>query len=274
MTIRQESPPVLELRNATVVRNGAAILDAVTLTVRVGEHTAILGPNGAGKTTLINLLTLDAYPLAPANGQPPPVRVFGQSRWNVFDLRSQLGIVTADLHQRFVAGNCAGKISAEDAVVSGFFATQGFLRGRTVTPAMRDAAARALADVEAAHLQEKMLDEMSTGEARRVLIARSLVSRPQALILDEPTAALDLVARRRFLDVVGRIARQGTTIVLVTHHVEEIIPEIEHVVLLQDGRVAADGGKAAVLTDEHLTAVFGAPVSVGQADGYYFANVT
>jgi iron complex transport system ATP-binding protein len=274
MTTSSGSSPVLELRNATVVRNGIAILDSVTLTVRVGEHTAILGPNGAGKTTLINLLTLDAYPLAPANGERPPVQVFGQSRWNVFDLRSQLGIVTADLHQRFVAGNCAGQISAEDAVVSGFFATQGFLRGRAVSGEMRQAALQALEGVEAAHLRTKMLDEMSTGEARRVLIARALVTRPQALILDEPTAALDLVARRRFLDVIRRIARQGTTIVLVTHHVEEIIPEVDHVVLLDHGRVAADGPKAAVLTGAQLKAVFGAPVAVGQSDGYYFANVT
>jgi iron complex transport system ATP-binding protein len=268
------SQPVLELCDATVVRNGTAILDAVTLAVRAGEHTAILGPNGAGKTTLINLLTLDAYPIARGNGQPAPVQVFGRARWNVFELRSQLGIVTADLHQRFVAGNCSGPITGEDAVVSGFFATQGFLRGLPVTADMRTAAADALSHVGAAHLAGKVLDQMSTGEARRVLIARALVTRPQALVLDEPTAALDLVARRRFLDVIRRVAQQGTTVVLVTHHVEEIIPEVEHVVLLQRGRVAADGAKALVLTNERLSAVFGAPISLGQADGYYFANVS
>jgi iron complex transport system ATP-binding protein len=266
--------PVLQLTNATVVRGGRAVLDAISLTVRAGDHTAILGPNGSGKTTLINLLTLDAYPLAPQNGQPPPVQVFGRSRWNVFELRSQLGIVTADLHQRFVAGNCTGQISGEDAVVSGFFATQGFLRGQPVTAAMRDEAMAALADVDAAHLGRKPLGEMSTGEARRVLIARSLVTRPQALVLDEPTAALDVVARRRFLDVVRRIAHQGTTIVLVTHHVEEVFPEVEHVVLLQRGRVAADGSKAAVLTSEQLSAVFEAPITMTQSEGYYHPRVS
>ena len=265
--------PVLQLTNATVVRNGTPVLDAVSLTVRAGEHTAILGPNGSGKTTLINLLTLDAYPLAPQNGQPPPVQVFGRSRWNVFDLRSQLGIVTADLHQRFVAGNCTGQINGEDAVVSGFFATQGFLRGQPVTASMREAAVAALAGVDAAHLGQKVLGEMSTGEARRVLIARSLVTRPQALVLDEPTAALDVVARRRFLDVVGRIARQGTTIVLVTHHVEEVIPEIEHVVLLQRGRVAADGSKASILTSPQLSAVFEASITLSEVDGYYHPEI-
>jgi iron complex transport system ATP-binding protein len=264
---------VLQLTDATVVRNGTPILNGVSLTVRSGDHTAILGPNGAGKTTLINLLTLDLYPLARTNGGPAAVQVFGRERWNVFDLRSHLGIVTADLHQRFVAGNCAGQIRGLDAVVSGFFATQGFLRGHDVTDTMRDAAARALGEVEAGHLAEKMLDEMSTGEARRVLIARSLVMRPRALVLDEPTAALDVVARRRFLDVIRRIAQQGTTIVLVTHHVEEILPEIDHVVLLKGGRVAADGRKAAVLTSERLSDVFGAPVAVDVADGYYQTRV-
>ena len=127
---------------------------------------------------------------------------------------------------------------------------------------MRDAAVAALADVDAAHLGGKLLGEMSTGEARRVLIARSLVTRPQALVLDEPTAALDVVARRRFLDVVRRIAQQGTTIVLVTHHVEEVIPEIDHVVLLQRGRVAADGSKASVLTSAQLSAVFEAAITL------------
>jgi iron complex transport system ATP-binding protein len=265
---------VLQLSDATVVRNGTTILDAVTMSVRTGEHTAILGPNGAGKTTLINLLTLDAYPLTPANGQVPPVQVFGRSRWNVFELRSQLGIVTADLHQRFVAGNCSGQIRGEDAVVSGFFATRGFLRGLEVTEAMREAARRALADVEAAHLGSKVLDEMSTGEARRVLIARSLVTRPQALVLDEPTAALDVVARRRFLDTIRHIARQGTTVVLVTHHVEEIIPEVTHVVLLRRGRVAADGAKSEMLTNGCLSAVFDAAITVTVQDGYYRADVT
>jgi iron complex transport system ATP-binding protein len=264
---------VLQLSNATVVRNGRPILDSATLAVRAGQHTAILGPNGSGKTTLINLLTLDAYPRAPPKGQPPPVQVFGRSRWNVFELRSQLGIVTADLHQRFVAGNSAGQISAVEAVVSGFFATQGFLRGLHVSALMHDAALRALEAVDAAHLADKRLDEMSTGEARRVLIARSLVTAPRALVLDEPTAALDVVARRRFLDIVRRIAQQGTTIVLVTHHVEEIIPEVDHVVLLRNGRVAADGPKADVLTGRCLSDLFEAEMIVTGEDGYYRADV-
>src|SRR5580765_2699198 len=135
--------PVLELHDATVVLGGARVLDALTLTIREGEHAAILGPNGAGKSTLIKLLTLQLYPLMTANGTPP-VRVFGQSRWDVFELRSQLGIVSADLHDRFVHGNVAGQITGSDAVLSGFFASQGLFANHHVTDAMRASAHAAL----------------------------------------------------------------------------------------------------------------------------------
>jgi len=261
---------VLELCNATVVKNGVRVLDGLTLAIRSGEHTAVLGPNGAGKTALINVLTHDDYALA--RESPPPVRVFGCDRWNVSELRSRLGIVSADLHAQFANGNCAGRILGVDAVVSGFFATRGFLGGLSVTQAMRRQAAATLAGLEAAHLAHKLLDEMSTGEARRVLIARALVTEPRALVLDEPTAGLDVVARHRFLALVRNIARQGTTIVLITHHVEEIVPEVDRVVLLQRGRIVDSGPKASMLTPERLSLLFEAPIAVRQFDGYYYAR--
>jgi iron complex transport system ATP-binding protein len=260
--------PLLELTDATVVKGGVRILDRLTLTIHAGEHTAILGPNGAGKTTLLNLLTHDDYAFAD-DKCPPTVRVFGRDRWDVFALRSQLGIISSDLHQRFVAGHSAGRIRGEGAVVSGFFATRGFLINWSVTPEMRRRALEALGRLEAGHLAGKWMDEMSTGEARRVLIARALVSEPKALILDEPSAGLDVVARLRFLETVRRIARQGTTIVLITHHVEEIIPEIGRVIFLKDGRADSDGPKAAMLTSERLGQLFGGPVAVGRHDGYF-----
>ena len=263
--------PLLELNNATVIKDGVRILDGLTLTIRVGEHTAILGPNGAGKTTLINLLTHQDYPFA-REYAPPAVRVFGDTNWNVFELRTQLGIISNDLHQRFVAGHSAGRIRGDAAVVSGFFATQGFLINWEVTPAMRTRAAEALERLEASHLATKWLDQMSTGEVRRVLIARALVNQPRALVLDEPSAGLDVGARHRFLETVRRLARGGTTIVLITHHVEEIIPEMERVILLQNGRVMDRGATAEMLTDERLTTLFGLPIRVTQRHGYFQAQ--
>jgi iron complex transport system ATP-binding protein len=247
------------------------VLDDLTLTIRAGEHTAILGPNGAGKSTLMKLLALEQYPLSREHGGSP-VRVFGRERWDVFQLRSQLGIVSADLHDRFTRGNTRGAITAHDAVVSGFFASQGLFGHHDVSDAMRQAADDALETMGVTHLARATLNTMSTGEARRVLIARALAHKPRALVLDEPTRGLDLVARHQFMERVRGVAAAGTTILLVTHHCDEIIPEIDRVILLQDGRIARDGAKAAVLTEEMLSRVFGAPLVVDQRNGYYHVH--
>ena len=264
---------VLQLIDATVVKNGVRVLDCLTLTIRGGEHTAILGPNGAGKSTLINLLTHQDRPLAREDADDaPPIEVFGSSRWDVFELRSRLGLVSPDLQQRFVGGNSEGYITGEQAVLSGLLATYGIVRREKLTTDMRERAAAALARVGAQHLGAKFLNEMSTGEARRVMIARALVTTPDALVLDEPTAGLDLLARRRFLEDIRSIARGGTTVIFVTHHVEDIIPEVGRVILLKHGRVNLDGPKAAVLTAGHLSALFDAPVVLHRVGEYFFAG--
>jgi iron complex transport system ATP-binding protein len=263
---------LIELNDATVVLGGRPVLDGLTFAIRAGEHTAILGPNGSGKSTLIKLLTLQLYPVARDNGGPA-IRVFGQDRWDVFALRARLGIVSADLHDRLVHGNANGVVTGLDAVLSGFFATQGVFAYQRVTAAMRTQAIDALDRVGVAQLARATLDTMSTGEARRVLIARSLVHRPAALMLDEPTRGLDLVARHEFMERIRVIARQGTTILLVTHHVGEIIPEIDRVILVRRGRVAFDGPKSAVLTSSRLSDVFDAPLAAEESGGYYQVRV-
>jgi iron complex transport system ATP-binding protein len=263
--------PVLELRDATVIKGDRRVLDGLTLTIHAGEHTAIVGPNGAGKSALVNLLTHEDRPLRRDDGTPP-VRVFGDGNWNVFELRSQLGIVSADLHHRFVLGNNEGRVTAEAAVLSGFLATQGILRYGEVTDQMRRRAADALARMGVAHLARRRLDEMSTGEARRVILARALVTAPRALILDEPTTGLDLVARHDFTERVRQIAREGTTLILITHHIEEIVPEIDRVILVSEGRIAAAGSKREILTSAHLSKLFNAPIVLEEADGYWYAR--
>ena len=285
-------PVLLELNDASVVLGATRVLDRLTLSIRVGEHTAILGPNGAGKSTFIKLLTLQQYPAveeregfgradpsAPTTeregfSRAPSIRVFGQDRWDVFELRSKLGIVSADLHDRFVHGNSNGVLTGLDAVVSGFFATHGLFRHQRVTEAMRRQAMEALERVDAARLAHATLDTMSTGEARRVLIARALVHQPAALVLDEPTRGLDVVSRHHFMERVRAVARQGTTILLVTHHIDEIIPEIGRVVLLRRGRIDRDGAKSEVLTAEALSHAFDAPLSVEEAGGYFHVRVS
>ena len=268
----KSEPPLLELNDASVVLGETRVLDRLTLSIPAGEHTAMLGPNGAGKSTFIKLLTLQQYPLA-NRADVSPIRVFGQDRWDVFELRSRLGIVSADLHDRFVHGNSNGVLTGLDAVVSGFFATHGVFGHQRVTGAMRRQAIEALERVDAARLARATLDTMSTGEARRVLIARALVHHPEALVLDEPTRGLDLVSRHHFMERVRAIARQGTTILLVTHHADEIIPEISRVILLRQGRIARDGAKADVLTADALSHAFDAPLAVEENGGYFHVRV-
>ncbi len=263
--------PILELRDASVVKGERRVLDGLRLTIREGEHTAILGPNGAGKSVLVSLLTHHERALVPADGTPA-VRVFGEDRWNVSELRAQLGIVSADLHQRFVAGNSEGSITGEAAVLSAFLVSHGILRYGVVTDDMRSRAAEALDAVGATHLARRTLDQMSSGEARRVMLARVLATSPRALVLDEPTTGLDLGTRHAFMEQVRGIVRNGTTLVLITHHSEEIVPEIDRVILLQDGRIVADGAKRDVLTAERLSTLFGLPITVELAGGYFYAR--
>jgi iron complex transport system ATP-binding protein len=262
--------PVLELNDAKLMKGDNLVLHGLSLTIRAGEHTAILGPNGAGKSMLLRLLTHEERALETNNR--PSVRVFGDDSWNVFELRSQLGIVSADLHHRFVRGNSEGRITGEAAVVSGFLASQGILRYGTITGAMRQKAGESLNRMGAAHLATRWMDELSSGEARRVMLARALVTSPRALVLDEPTTGLDVVARHKFMETVRQIARDGTTVILITHHVEEVIPEIGRVIFIAKGRIAGDGPKADMITNARLTDVFDGPMAVDQRDGYYFAR--
>jgi iron complex transport system ATP-binding protein len=197
----------------------------------------------------------------------------GHATWDVSELRKQIGVISTALHHRFVLGNSTGRIRARDAVVSGFFASHGFLINYVVTADMWDKTARALARVGAAHLSERFIDEMSPGEARRILIARALVVEPTALILDEPTAGLDLIARTRLLEQVSHLAQTGTTIVLISHHVEEIVPEIEQVVFLKGGRVLESGPKREMMRADRLSGLFDADNAVEEAGGDYYARV-
>jgi iron complex transport system ATP-binding protein len=263
--------PVLELVDASVRKDDTVVLHSLNLSIGLGDHTVILGPNGAGKSMLLRLLTHEERALPLDNGHSP-VRVFGDDNWNIFELRPQLGIVSADLHQRFVGGNSEGRINGETAVLSGFVASQGILRYSSVTTEMKGKAAAALEMMGASHLARRRMNEMSSGEARKVLLARALVTEPRALVLDEPTTGLDVVARHRFMESVRAIAVAGTTLILITHHVEEIIPEIRRVILLRQGRIAGDGPKHTMMTAAHLSRTFDGPMSLVENDGYYFAR--
>lgn len=266
-----EDAPALSIRNTSVVApDGSTILRDVDLEIPAGEHVAILGPNGSGKSSLIKLITHHLRPTTAVSGAR--VTVFGRSNWNVFDLRSLLGIVSADLSRVLTSG--FPPLPAREVVVSGHFGTRGLFGHQEVAPELVASAEAALASCGVLHLADRTVPTLSTGEVRRVLLARSLAPRPRALILDEPTTGLDLVAREEYLAVLAELASAGLTIILVTHHVEEILPAIRRVVLLKQGRVAADGAKEETLTSERLSGAFDAAIEVERRpDGFYRARV-
>ena len=258
---------LLEIDQASVMQGARLVLDRVSLRIAMHQHTAILGANGSGKSTLVKLIARQIYPLARGDGSGA-VRIFGRDRWPVSELRSLLGIVSPSVQLDYTSDT---PVEVFDAVVSGFFAARGVARNHHVTERMRERASEALAHVGAMHLVGRPLSSLSTGEARRVLIARALVHGPRALLLDEPCTGLDLASRRRFLESLRELARTGTTLLLVTHHVEEILPEIDHVVVLRDGRILQQGSKADTLTDRTLSAAFGVRVRVTRHGDYYAA---
>ncbi|MBN8887124.1 MAG: ATP-binding cassette domain-containing protein [Rudaea sp.] len=262
------SPPLLELHDARLVRGGNEILHGLSLRIEPGQHTAIVGPNGAGKSSLVRMIHRDDYPLAHDDGTPP-MRILGRTRWDVFELRKHLGIVSGDLQQRLTGEDL---VDGLDAVISGFFASHVLSFNHEVTDAMREAANTALERLGATRLAHRRFSTLSTGEARRVLIARALVHDPGAVLLDEPTAGLDFVAQRTLLESLRGLAHGGTTLVLVTHHLEEILPEIDHVILLREGQVFAQGSKAEVLRSEVLSAQYGVPIRVRSNGSYFHAE--
>jgi iron complex transport system ATP-binding protein len=254
-------PPLIDLRHVTVMRGDNVALSDLSLTIGAGEHVAILGPNGCGKSTLIKTITRECYPLARPESS---VAILGRSLWNVFDLRSMLGIVSNDLMTQ-----CTREITGFDVVLSGFFSSIGIWPNHHVTEEMRAKSREVLALLEAPHLAEKPVNEMSSGEARRMLIGRALVHGPKALLLDEPSTSLDLFAQHELRETIRKLARAGIGILLVTHQLSDIIPEIDRVILMRAGRIIADGAKAGLLTARALNDLFGVNVELARRDGYY-----
>lgn len=255
------APPLLKLKNVTVLRGDCAALREVNLEIAAGERVCILGPNGCGKSTLIKTITRECYPLAQDGCA---IAILGRERWNIFELRSLLGIVSPDL-----LASCTTDATGRDVVLSGFFSSTRIFPHQHPDPIHLAKADAALERLGIAHLAERPVAQMSSGEAKRTLIARALVHEPQALLFDEPSNALDIGAQLQLRETMRELAQSGLGILLVTHHVPEIIPEIERVVLLREGRVLADGPKAAILTEENLSKLFEAKVRLGQHDGYF-----
>jgi iron complex transport system ATP-binding protein len=256
----------LSMRNVDIARGQKVVLQDVNLTIATGEHIAILGPNGCGKSTLIKAMTCECYPIVRSGME---MKVYGRDRWEVQELRKHLGVVATEL-----PGERTSVTRGLDAVVSGFFSSSTLWPNLEVSEPMRASAMEALGLLGAAYLRDRFVGELSAGEKRRVMIARALVHRPEMLLLDEPSNALDLAAQRELREILRAVAvgsenRRGTGIVMVTHHLADILPEIDRVVMMKGGRIFADGTKMELLQAEKLEELFGVELELTERHGYW-----
>jgi iron complex transport system ATP-binding protein len=254
-------PVLVDLKNVRVIRGDNVALDDFSLRINAGEHVAILGPNGCGKSTLIKTITRECYPVIREGSS---MTILGQLRWNIFELRSVLGIVSNDLMQ-----DVTGETSGREVVLSGFFSSTRIFDHQTVEPLQRERADAVLERIGVRHLADRPVAEMSSGEAKRILIARALVHDPRTLLFDEPSNSLDVFAQHGLRETMRVLAQSGIGIVLVTHHLSDVIPEIDRVVLMRNGKIQADGRKNDLLNPEEISRLFDIPVDITRRDGFY-----
>ncbi len=258
---------IVELEHVHVARGSSVVLHDVSLRIGAGESLAILGPNGCGKSTLLKTMTCECYPIATSPlGDQTRVRMFGRERWDLTELKRRLGVVSPEL-----PGKPTLRTTGFDAVVTGFFSSSTLWPNLMVTAAMRERAEEVLELVGAAGFRDRLVGEMSAGQQRRVMIGRALAGGGEMLLLDEPSNALDLGAQHDLRLMLRALAQKGVTVMMITHHIADILPEMQRVVMMREGRVVADGKKSELLTAERLSGLFGREIEVSERDGWWSA---
>lgn len=253
--------PLFSLRNATVVRGGRTILQVDRFDLAEGEHVALLGPNGAGKSTFIQLLTREIMPLY---REEPPVRFRGAARPLLTEIKRSLGIVSATMHDQVRV-----HLPVIDIVCGGHFGTLGLPNHVKLTDEVRERGMEALGRLGIQDIAERDVLTLSTGQVRRALVARELMSDPKVLIFDEPCTGLDPEGMYHVRNTMHLLAAEGRSVVLVTHYPEDIIPAIGRVLLIKDATVFADGPKRELLRDATMSELFGVPLAVEEREGWY-----
>lgn len=256
-----DRPPLFSLRNAEVVRAGRTILSIDHFDLAEGEHVALLGPNGAGKSTFIQLLTREVFPLY---RDEPPVRFRGSARPQLSDIKQALGIVSATMHDQVRV-----HLPVLDIVMGGIYGTLGLPQRIEATEQQRGQALDALDRLGIVEIAHRDVMTLSTGQVRRVLVARELMSDPSVLIFDEPCTGLDPEGMYHVRETMRVLAAEGRSIVLVTHYPEDIIPAIKRVLLIKDAHIFADGPKEELLTCETMSDLFGVPLEVDVHNDWY-----
>ena len=253
---------LLQLKDAVVRRGGTDILTIDEFSIAEGESVAILGPNGSGKSTLVRLVTREVFPL---HRDEPPVVFRGQPRMTLAEAKRCTGVVSSTMQDQIRV-----HLPAQEIVVGGLFGALGVPLRKRATQQQMTRARDIMDQLGIADLAERDIMTVSTGQARRVLIARALVHDPDILIVDEPCSGLDPEGMFWVRRTLSQLTNNGCTIMLVTHYLEDIVPEIGDVVLLKDGRIAGAGTKPQMLTSEHMTKLFSVPIDVVEDAGSYY----
>ncbi len=262
---------IVELEHVHVARGNNIVLHDLSLRIDAGEHLAILGPNGCGKSTLLKTITCEIYPLVRPETR---VRIMGRERWDLTQLKRRMGVVATEL-----PGRQTLTITGLDAILTGFFSSSTLWPNLSVTNKMRERAEEILALVHAESLRGTPVGEMSAGQQRRIMIGRAMAGTSsegeegsvQMLLLDEPSNALDLAAQHDMREMLRGLAQRGTAILLITHHIADILPEMDRIVMMQNGRLVADGSKAGLLTEQQLRNLFGREIAITERGGYWNA---
>ncbi len=253
--------PLIQLRDAVVRRKGTNILDIESFDLRSGENIALLGPNGAGKSTFIQLITREVFPL---HRDVPPALFRGNERTTLQETKKVLGVVSSTMQDQITV-----HLPAFDIVAGGLFGSLGIPDMYQVTSQSRERVLDIMEMLGVLDLAKRDIKTLSTGQARRILLARALIHDPEVLVFDEPTTGLDpegmYYVRKSMRDLVG----QGKSIILVTHYPEDIIPEVDRVVMIKEGKLFADGSKAELLTSARMSALFDVPLRIIEQDGYF-----
>lgn len=253
--------PLMQLHDAVVRRAGREILNIADFQVNYGENIAMLGPNGAGKSTFLRLFTREVHPL---HRDISPVRFNGKDRIILSEVKSIMGIVSATMQDQVTV-----HLPAVQIVAGGLFGTLGLPHHYEMTKADEEAALAAMEMLGIEHLAGRDVMTLSSGEARRVLIARELIHDPQVLVFDEPCTGLDPEGMFYVRRSMRKLVQSGKSVILVTHYPEDIIPEVDRVVMIKDGTIYDDGPKKELLTSEKMSSLFEVPMKVLEQNGYY-----
>ena len=254
---------IIELKNISVFQQRNKVFEDFSLSLKRGQNTVILGPNGAGKTTILKLLNRELYIVANENSS---IKIFGKDRWNIDELRAHLGVISHHLQN-----NYSSRALGLYVVLSGFYASDGIWQHQNFDKEQLELAHQAMNLLGIEGLQSRQFSMMSTGEQRKFLLARALVHNPEVLVLDEPTSGLDLRACFQYLEIIQNLMKSGKNVILVTHHIHEIPPEINRVILLKECQVIDDGNKDKILTSNNLSGLFDRPIKIVKENGYYQA---